>query len=223
MKEILAPDGFVVPAFWAPAREARRGGLIILHAIWGVTPHIRRLCETFADEGYDVVAPSLLERWDPGFASQDVEPWRFSARLAAAETSGWGAKTVDDVQAAVDALEPPVSVMGFCFGGSAAWAAACHCRGVAAVSAFYGGHIVDHRFDRPSCPTILHFGRNDPLIPMADVLKIEAAQPELPVWLYDAGHAFVAPNDHQADAATLALLRTRQHFHRAGGRAESGA
>ena len=223
MRLTCARDGFVLPAYRAPPSEARRGGLVVLHALWGVTPHIRALCDSFAAEGYETLAPSLLERWDPGFAAEDIEPARQPARQAAAIAANWGAATVDDIQAAVDALEPPVSILGFCFGGSAAWAAACHGRGVSAVSAFYGGHIVDHRFDPPTCPTILHFGRSDPLIPLSDVEKIEAAQPDVPIWLYDAGHAFVAPSDYQADAASLGLLRSRQLFHRSGGRGESGA
>jgi carboxymethylenebutenolidase len=39
----------------------------------------------------------------------------------------------------------------------------------------------------------------------------------LPVWLYDAGHAFVAPNGFHADSASLAMLRTLQLFQRSGG------
>jgi len=49
---------------------------------------------------------------------------------------------------------------------------------------------------------------------------IQAAHPDLPVWLYDAGHAFVAPNGLHADSANLALLRTRQLFQRQGRKGE---
>ncbi|HQR90529.1 MAG TPA: dienelactone hydrolase family protein, partial [Caulobacter sp.] len=66
-------------------------------------------------------------------------------------------------------------------------------------------------------PTALHFGKSDPMIPMADVETIQAAHPDLPVWLYEAGHAFVAPNGYHADSARLAMLRTLQLFQRGGG------
>jgi carboxymethylenebutenolidase len=196
---------------------------VVLHALWGVTPHIRGLCEIFAEEGYETLAPSLLERWDPGFAEVDVDPARLEVRTAAVAASGWGEGVMQEVQAAIEALSPPVFVLGFCFGGTAAWLASSRCAGIAAASCFYGGHIHAHRAERPKAPVILHFGRRDRLIPLSDVADIEAAHPEIPVWLYDAGHAFVAPSDHHPEAARLALLRTRQVFHRASGAKEAGA
>ncbi len=217
-------DGFEFPVYRAaPNGQPRRGGLIILHAIWGVTPHIRSLSDDFAAEGYEVLAPSLLERWDPGFADADIAPDRYPAREAAAEAAGWGGTVWQDVQAAIDALAPPVSLMGFCFGGTAAWVAACRGHGLSAASIFYGGQISLYRDETPHCPTILHFGRQDELIPPEEVAAIEALHPDLPIWLYDAGHAFVAPSGYHADSASLAMLRTRQLFHRASGAKEAGA
>jgi carboxymethylenebutenolidase len=220
---ISSADGFAFPAYHAKPTEARRGGLVILHAMWGVTPHIRALSDSFAGEGYEVLTPSLLERWDAGFADKDIDPARFAARDAAMAASGYGDACWPDVQAAINALEPPVSLIGFCFGGSAAWIAACRCEHLSAAACFYGGHIMLFRHETPRCPTILHFGRKDELIPSETVAAIEAAHPDLPIWLYDAGHAFVAPNAYHEDSARLAMLRTRQLFHRASGAKEAGA
>jgi carboxymethylenebutenolidase len=220
---LSSADGFIFPAVHLSPREARRGGLVILAALWGVTPHIRALAATFAEEGWEVLAPSLLERWDPGFAVRDVEPERRQRRQVAAEAAGWGRDCWRDIQAAVNRLAPPVCVMGFCFGGTAAWSAACRCDGLAAAACFYGGHILQDLAETPKCPTVLHFGRHDPLIPLAAVQAIEAAHPDLPIWLYYAGHAFVAPSDHHPESARLALLRTRQHFHRTISAKEAGA
>ena len=216
-------DGVRVPAYHAPPKEARRGGLVILHPIWGVTPHIRDLCETFAEAGYEALAPSLMERQDAGFAEANIDPSRFPKRQAAYEAVDHGGACWPDIQAAIDALAPPVMLMGFCFGGSAAWVAAAKCEGLTAAACFYGGAIAEFADLTPRCPTILHFGRQDETIPPEDVAAIEAKHPDLPIWLYDAGHAFVAPNGYVEDAAKLAMLRTRQLFHRASGAKEAGA
>ena len=216
-------DGFRFPAYYAAPKEARRGGLVILHPVWGVTPHIRELCDAFADEGYETLAPSLMERQDPGFAAVNIDPVRFPKRQAAYDAVDHGGACWPDVQAAIRALAPPVMLMGFCFGGSAAWVAAARCEGLAATACFYGGAIAAFVDLTPRCPTILHFGRQDETIPPKEVAAIEAAHPELPIWLYDAGHAFVAPNAYVEDAAKLAMLRTRQLFHRAAGSKEAGA
>ena len=217
---ISEADGFALDAYHAPATEARRGGLVMLHAVWGITPHIRALADQFADEGYEVLCPSLLGRFEAGFAEHDMDPARLDQRSSYAGATGWGGECAADIQAAIDALEGPVFVMGFCFGATAAWIAACQCTGIAAVSSFYGGQIVDYLSQTPLCPIILHLGRHDRLIPPSDVEAISAAHPEVPVWLYDAGHAFVAPNGYHADSAALALLRTRQLFQRQGRKGE---
>jgi carboxymethylenebutenolidase len=214
-------DGFSFGAYHAPTADARRGGLVMLHAIWGVTPHLRTLAGEFADHGYEVMVPSLLDRADPGFADLDIDETARARRMAHAAAVDWST-AMGDIQAAIDALKGPVFAIGFCFGGTAAWLAAARCHGLAAASCFYGGGIAAHADETPRCPTILHFGRQDALIPLSDVERIEAAHPDLPVWLYDAGHAFMAPSDYQPDAARLAHLRTLQLFHRAAGKAEMG-
>ncbi len=217
---LTTADAEPVSAYHAPPGEARRGGLVILHAIWGVTPHIRALSDQLAEQGYEVIAPSLLDDADAPFPTADLDPPNLDARMAMGLASGWGATALPRVQAAIDALardDGKVFAMGFCFGGTTAWLASARCAGLAAVSCFYGGDIAGYANEQPKVPTILHFGRADPLIPMADVETIIAAHPDLPVWLYDAGHAFVAPNGRHEDSARLAMLRTLQLFQRTGG------
>jgi len=203
-------------AYHAPALEARRGGLVILHAIWGVTPHIRELADTLAAQGYEVIAPNLLDG-EAVFPDLNTNFEILEQRLALGEAAGWGKGCTGRIQAAVDALAGPAFVMGFCFGGTSAWIASCFCDGITAVSCFYGGNIIQYVGETPKVPTILHFGRTDETIPPADVEAIAAAHPDLPLWLYDAGHAFVAPSGHHADSARLAMLRTLQLFQRSAG------
>ena len=91
-------------------------------------------------------------------------------------------------------------------------------------SAFYGRRITEMVHETPKCPTILHFGRSDPSIPPEAVEFIIESHPEVPVYLYEAGHGFVSDrrSDYSADAARLARLRTLQLFQRSSGvRAEA--
>ena len=41
-------DGFELSAYRAKPTDARRGGLVVCHAIWGVTPHLRALADAYA-------------------------------------------------------------------------------------------------------------------------------------------------------------------------------
>ncbi|HEX7760052.1 MAG TPA: dienelactone hydrolase family protein, partial [Caulobacteraceae bacterium] len=111
-------------------------------------------------------------------------------------------------------LKPPVFVAGFCWGGTATWLAACRVPGVAAASSFYGRRIPELAEETPLCPIILHFGRKDPTIPMEVVESIREKHPDLPAFIYDAGHGFFSDRraDYSLDAARLARLRTLQLF-----------
>jgi carboxymethylenebutenolidase len=209
-------DGFAVPAYRAAPPDARRGGLVLIQEIFGVTAHIRALADGFAEDGYETLAPAFFERRAPGFAAsygvEDVARGR-----ALSEATPWD-EVAADLQAAIDALAPPVFVVGYCWGGTAAWLAAARCAGVAAVSSFYGRRIPELLGEAPMAPIILHFGRTDPSIPPETVETIAAAYPDLPIHLYDAGHGFVSDRaDHQPDAARLARLRTLALFARSGG------
>jgi carboxymethylenebutenolidase len=212
-----ALDGFEFDAYRAAPTDARRGGLVICHAICGVTPHLRELADSFAEDGYETIVPSLFDRLGRGFAERDVDPALADRQNGFAVATRWGADVLDAVQAAIDALAPPVFAMGFCFGGTTAWLAASRCTGLSAVASYYGGQIVDYLDETPKTPTILHLGKSDELIPPADVVKIREAHPDLPVYEYKAGHAFVAPNGFDADSARLSRLRTLQLFARNGG------
>ena len=217
LERLTSADGFTFDAWREPAREARRGGLVIAHAIWGVTPHLRALAADFAEAGWEVLIPSLFDRFHPGLPARDTDPDELALRMGWAEAAGWGEACLADMATAVAALQPPVAVIGFCFGGTMAWLSACRLDGVAAAVGFYGGNIWDHREERARCPVMLHFGRDDEMIPLERVEAIAAIHDDMPIHLYPAGHAFVAPTGFHKDSADLALLRTRAFLHRALG------
>jgi carboxymethylenebutenolidase len=210
-------DGFVFQGWRSAPRDARRGGLVLIQEIFGVTGHIRDLADGFAADGYDTLAPSLYDRRKPGF-SADYDAQGVAEGRALSEATPWD-EVAADLQAAIDSLPRPVFVVGYCWGGTATWLAACRCTGLAAASSFYGRRIPELLGETPRVPIILHFGKNDTSIPPATVEAITAAHPDIPIHLYDAGHGFVSNRrvDHRPDAARLARLRTLQLFALNGG------
>ena len=212
-----AVDGFSFGAYRAPPGNARQGGLVLIQEIFGVTDHIRELADGYAEAGYEVIAPSFYDRLERGFeADYGAEAVAKGARYS--QATPWD-QVQADLQAAVDALAGPVFVVGYCWGGTAAWLAACRCEGVAAASCYYGRRIPELLAETPRRPTILHFGKTDASIPPETVATIADAHPDLPIFLYDAGHGFNSDRraDYSADAARLARLRTLQLFQRSSG------
>jgi carboxymethylenebutenolidase len=85
---------------------------------------------------------------------------------------------------------------------------------VAAAVCYYGGRIAQYTAEVPRCHVMLHFGKEDKHIPPSEIGKIQRAHPELPVFLYDAGHGFNCDQrkDYAPQAASLARQRTLEFF-----------
>ncbi|HRK63486.1 MAG TPA: dienelactone hydrolase family protein [Terricaulis sp.] len=208
-------DGFALPALHAPARGAAKGGIVVIQEIFGLTSHIAEMAATFADAGYDVIAPAMFARVDPDFLAE-VSPEGIAKGRAAVMATPW-AQVIGDIQAAIDALAKPAFVTGFCWGGAATWAAAAQCANVRAASCFYGRLIINLLDQPPRAPTMLHYGARDASIPHAEIERVRAAAPvDTPLYIYDAGHGFCRKEsaDFNAPACELALQRTLDWFAR---------
>lgn len=212
--QMTMSDGASIGVYQVQPKGARRGGLVLIQEIFGVTEHIRQQADRFADEGYEVWAPSLFDREAPGLQLGRTPDDMQQAMKLARELHPF-ALSVADTQTCIDALKArgPVYLTGYCYGGTVTWAVACRSKNLAAASGYYGSQIPAMAAQTPQCPTILHFGRLDASIPMEAVAKVQAAHPSLPVHVYEAGHGFNGDGPHHDDAAAkLAYERTLAHF-----------
>jgi len=118
---------------------------------------------------------------------------------------------VADVAAATKAVAEAgkVGVVGYCWGGSIAWLAACRLK-VAAAIGYYGGQIHEHRAETPGCPVMLHFGELDTMIPVEQTDEVRRLHSGLEVFTYPAGHGFNcdARADFDEESAGIAAERT---------------
>ncbi|MCZ0732857.1 dienelactone hydrolase family protein [Phreatobacter sp. AB_2022a] len=213
-------DGAEIDIYHIEPAGRRRGGLVLIQEIFGLTDHIRDQCDRFAGHGYEVLAPALFDREAPGLdAPYTAEGIALGMKVAREQHPF--ELSVTDTQSCIDMLEGagPVFITGYCYGGSVTYAAAARCRGLAAASGYYGGMIPRMADERPRCPTILHFGRKDAGIPLDAVEAFAKARPEVEVHLYDAGHGFNSDRrtDYDEPSARLALERTLALFQAHGG------
>ena len=208
-------DGFELSAYRSVPSTQSKGVVLVIQEIFGVNAHIREVADVYATQGYSAIAPALFDRIE-----RDIELGYAEADMGKGiELAFQGlemAQTMRDLQSVVDhgATQGAVGVVGYCFGGLLTYLSACQLSGVAAASSYYGGGIVGELDHKPKCPLIMHFGELDAHIPMTDVEKIKAANPRIPVHVYDADHGFNC--DHRASyskqASELALQRTLAHF-----------
>jgi carboxymethylenebutenolidase len=200
---LTASDDFQLGAYRADPAGQPKGAVVVIQEIFGVNHHIRHVCDRLASEGYVAVAPAIFDRSEPNFTS-GYSPDEVAYARKFVASPDWAAM-LRDTQAAIDAVRNvgPVGVIGFCLGGSIAYAAATKLPGLKAAIGYYGGAIVRFADDRPSVPTQLHFGEKDAGIPLGDVEIIKAKRPEVEVFVYPgAQHGFSCDERPSFDRAS---------------------
>ncbi len=220
---IAMDDGYRLPVYHAVPEAERKGGLVLVQEIFGVTEHIRELCDEYAAEGYEVLSPGLFDRESPGFAAGYTgADWEEAVRIARDVHSF--DQSLADTQRCIGWLADKggaVFIVGYCYGGSIAWRLAQIDERLAAASSYYGGYVAT-RFAEPAplCATLAHFGRFDPMVEIAPVEKLAAiGHPTAQIFIYEAGHGFNSDRrkDYHPESAELAMERTLALFAACGG------
>ena len=207
---LRSADGFEFAGYEALPEGRPTAGLVVIQEIFGVNSHIREVADGYAGAGYAVVAPRIFDRVEPdiqlGYTEADM-----GRGIEIAFQELLMPNTLADLRAAIDHASQygKVGVVGYCFGGLLTWLSACELGGVAAASCYYGGGIAGAAERTPRCPVIMHFGELDAHIPMADVDKVRAAQPDTPIYVYNADHGFNCDHRGSFDEASAALARQR--------------
>jgi carboxymethylenebutenolidase len=220
MIRVKSRDGFELDAWHVKPQGPRKGGVIVIQEIFGLSDHVKEMAERFGAAGYEAIAPSMYDRAERGFI---VQPQDVAAGMARGRELAMGngqENALNDMGGVFDVLSKAgkVCITGYCYGGTMSWLAAARIDGLAAASCYYGGNIPQMVGLKPKCPTICHFGAKDAHIPLVGAVdKIEAMHPDVPVYVYDAGHGFARRNSADYDAASdaLAFERTIELFGKA--------
>ena len=215
---LRAGDGHIFDAYRVAPEGVARAGLLVIQEIFGVNGHIQSVCDGLAADGYLAIAPAIFDRKqrkvDLGYTAETVSKGR-----ALKDDIGWEGPVLD-MNASLAALRgdldlaEKIGVVGYCWGGTLAWLAACRLETDCAIG-YYGGQIGQFIDEQPRSPTILHFGTEDAGIPLDLVEAIRDAHPDVEIHIYNgAGHGFAC--DQRADfhptATTLARERSMAHF-----------
>jgi carboxymethylenebutenolidase len=125
--QLSVSDGTTMRAWTArPKEEGSHPGLLVFQEAFGVNAHIRDVAARFAREGFVAMAPELFHRTGPGFEGQYDSFSSAAPHMKALQDASMAA----DQRAAYDWLRGaigermPISAVGYCMGGRAAFLAA---------------------------------------------------------------------------------------------------
>jgi carboxymethylenebutenolidase len=209
-EQVSLPGGKSFTVWRSDPAGPAKGGVVVLHAVYGLTDHIGDVCAKWAEAGYAAVAPALYDR----HKANVVHP--YSRAGADAGIESYAALTKDDIFGFIKACAKSlgnvggVALSGFCTGGTWCWRACAELDLTAQVN-FYGSHVPAFVDLQPRCPTIMHYGDSDTIVPLKEVERIKSSHPKVDVHIYaGAGHAFFNPEQttHNKAAADLAWQRS---------------
>lgn len=175
--------------------EAGEGpGVIVVQEWWGLTDHIKSICDRLAAEGFVALAPDLYGGWT---THDSKEAGELMAKLPAEEGARLLAGGVDYLLDQDFVTSATVGVIGFCMGGGFVLAMAVQ-QGdkVSAAVPFYGvGQGVPGSFAGLKAAVQGHYAEQDRMFPVAEAHKQaqqirDEAGVEVQDFYYDAGHAF---------------------------------
>jgi carboxymethylenebutenolidase len=197
-----------INAYLAQPAGTARGGIIVIHEVWGLADHIKDVADRFADAGYLALAPDLLsgtidveaavglqeDLFDPEKRNA-VQP-KLRELMAPMQNPSFGEDTLASVAACFDYLyelpdaQQKVAVAGFCFGGSYSFGLAVKEPRLKLALPFYGhANYSAEELASIECPVRAFYGEND-----ENLMK---SLPELQVKMREAGVDFetkVYPN-----------------------------
>jgi carboxymethylenebutenolidase len=205
----------------APPNGTPKAVVLVYHEAFGATPHIREVCHWLASNGFVALAPDLFEYPNlkaivPPEAVKEVPPAapmfslhqnnagfmagrQLIMQLDKHSTAQLLQRTLAHARAEYAGL--PIITMGYCWGGSLAYYAACLDAGIIATSCYYGGRLAEMVAEaQPNCPTEVIMATQDRYMHVPEVQAAFAKHhPNAAFYVYDADHGF-----NRTDGATYA-------------------
>jgi len=224
-----------VQAYVSEPSGTPKGGLVVVHEVWGLVSHTRDVADRFAAEGYLAVAPDLLsgaggvpdltgELQEAAFDPQqrsNAQP-RLRKHMAPIRSPEYAKHAVAALHVCFDHLEGVagltgrVAATGFCLGGTYTFSLAVSEPRLRAAVPFYGhAEFKDAELRAINCPVLAFYGDQDAAL--MDELpglksRMRAAGVDFEAVVYPgAGHAFFNDTNkytYNAEAAADSWTRT---------------
>jgi carboxymethylenebutenolidase len=206
----------MMDAYLVNPKSSPRGGVLVLHAWWGLNQFFKDLCNRLAAEGLVVLAPDL---YHGRIATTIPEADKLSSNLTRAQASADILQALETLQSQPGIEKKPIGLIGFSLGANLAlWLVDEKPDALAATVLFYGTR--GGKYEKTSSAFLGHFAETDEYGSESGKKKLvktlKATGKEVTFHTYPGtGHWFFE-NDRDAynqPAADLAWQRTTEFLH----------
>lgn len=204
-------------AYFVQSDQGTGPGVLLLHSFWGLTPAVKGIADSLAEEGFTVLAPDI------NFGELPESEQEALQHLGAASPDRLASMVLTSLELLHEkSSEGPVAIVGFGMGGSLAlWASVRLSDRVGAAVSFYGSQQIDFAGSKASY--LIHLAEEDEYLTedeaafMEATLGLESLHVEV-IRYPGTRHGFCEPDGDSFDpeAFELAWKRTvdfiREHL-----------
>lgn len=202
--------------YLAQPRGDPAGGVLVLHAWWGLNGFFKSLCNRLAFEGFLAAAPDL---YGEAIAATIPEAERLRTKIRRDAIGATILAALADLQADPDLTDKPLGLIGFSMGAHwGLWLLEQRPEAIAAAVLFYGAR--GGEYAGVLAAFLGHFAEADSYVAASGVKKLEAALKKagrrVEVFTYPGTRHWFFESDrpeYDPAAADLAWERTTKFLH----------
>lgn len=164
--------------------------IIVLHEIYGINQHIKKVCEYYMMAGFDVVCPNLLKLKKSFDYVQEEEAYQYFM-----EKVGFSLAS-QEVRKLILQLKTKykhIFILGFSIGATIAWLCSDEDLKFDGIIGYYGSRIRDYLYITPKCKTLLIFPSREKSFKVNDLICTLDKKANVSVHMLYGSHGFSDP------------------------------
>jgi len=162
--------------------------MIVIHEIYGINDHIKGVCESLFQHGYDVICPNLIEQEKPfTYLEENIAYRHFINNIGFDKAT----EMIHSLLSEVKDNYSKVFIVGFSVGATIAWLCSNH-ESINGVVGYYGSRIRDYLGLVPPCPTLLFFPQEEKSFDVDSLITILEGK-SINTYKFNGLHGFSNP------------------------------
>lgn len=167
--------------------RGKESAIIVLHEIYGINPHIERICEQYMAAGYAVICPDFLKSKDYFDYRKEEEAYQYFFKHIGFPSM---VHEVKSILLKAKTEYKNVFLLGFSVGATAAWISSETENAADGVICYYGSRIRDYQNITPKCPILLIFAKEEKSFNVSELACALGQKEFVKVHQLDGKHGF---------------------------------